>query len=202
MGLAHAFDSGARGDDAAAGDVRDAFFFQAVGRGNQTVARGQHRVEEEHVRVACARRHAEIVADRLERFLVAEHADVADGGRREHAQDAIGHGQPSPQHRHKHERTCGTRTLGLGQRGLDFLRRDLEMAQRLVGDKLREFLQQPAEVRRRRVLVAQGGYLEVGQRVPHEMEAGKGFGGHRCAQHGGGWPVESMHTGARRTRGG
>ncbi len=88
------------------------------------------------MRIACAGRQTEVVADGFECFLVAKHPDVADGGGGKHAQDSVGHGETSPKHGHQHEGTCRPRSRSGGQRCLDGLRQHFEIAQRLVGHKL------------------------------------------------------------------
>ena len=75
-----AFDAWAGSDDASAGHFWDPFFFQAVGRRSKAVAGGQHRVEDQDVGLVGAGGKAEVIADRLKGFLVAEHTNVADGG--------------------------------------------------------------------------------------------------------------------------
>lgn len=178
MGGAQALHPGAGGDDAGAGHFADALLLQPFGRRGHAVARGQHRIEKKDMGVARPRRQPEVVADRLEGFLIAEEADVSDRRGGKHVEDAVGHGQAGAEDGHEHEGASRPRAGGAGQRRLDLPGQNLEIAQRLVGHQLRKLLQKPAEFRRRCGFVPQRGDFQFGQGVPHVVETSDGLLGH------------------------
>ena len=81
-------------------DVAAARFLEQVDGGDERAARGQHGVEDHGAALVDLLGQLDVVAHRLEGFLVAVHADHADLGPGNHVQHAVHHAEPGPQDGH------------------------------------------------------------------------------------------------------
>src|SRR5688572_25910270 len=85
----------------------------------RAAARGEHRVDDEHLGVLDPRRDVLVVADGPQRLLVAVHAEVADAGLRHQPQEAVDEPEPGAQDRHDHDLVGEPHAGGRLEQGLD-----------------------------------------------------------------------------------
>ncbi len=107
---------------------------------------------------------------RLERLFVTEHADMADTGGRDHAQDAVDQAEASAQDGHDSDLLTGERRLlRRADWGLHGLGGEGQIAGRFVGDEHTDLADQLAEVLDAGVLVAHDRQLMRNERMIHNM---------------------------------
>ena len=113
-----------------------------------------------------------VVADGLERLLVAVEAEVADARLRDQPQRAVGHPQPRAEDRDDDDLVGEPHPAGRLQRRLDRVLAHAQVAQRLEQEQHRDVRQAAAEVARRRGLVAQHGEVAGDQRMVDDGDPG------------------------------
>jgi hypothetical protein len=154
-------------------------------RVDRAAARREHRVGHDHVRVAKPRREALEVVDGRVVDLVAVHAEMADAGIGQQAQEAVDHAQPRAQHRD--DRDLAEQPPAV--RGLE-RRVDGDVARRQVAGRLdredrRRLLERAAERPVRGGAVPQHDEPVVEHGVLHHGELGHGGGSSHVARAGG-----------------
>jgi hypothetical protein len=160
-----------RGDEADERHRPCAGVHDLLDRGDARVPGRQHRVEDDRVALAEVVRELHVVLDRLERVLVAVHADEADPGARDQRQRALEHAHARAEHWADRDLLAGDalRAHHL-ERGLDLDRVGREVLRRLVGEEQRQLVDELAEMDGRRVLVPQVRELVLDERVRDDRE--------------------------------
>ena len=146
--------------------VRAPGVLDLLDRRDARVAGGEHRVEDDRVALGEVGRQLHEVLDRLERLLVAVHADEPDArarDERERRRRASRRRRGAPGRRRPScPRSAEPSAL---ERRLDLDRLGRKVLRRLVGEEQRHLLDELAEVDGRRVLVAQVRQLVLHERV-------------------------------------
>ena len=91
--------SGSSNEDHKLDVVAAALLHLSNGRVGRT-AGGKHRIDDHNITLGDILRHFAEVDVRLKRFLVAEHTDVADTSRRNHAQNTVNQSKTGAQNGH------------------------------------------------------------------------------------------------------
>jgi hypothetical protein len=171
MRLAHRVDPLGRGDEADQAQLARAVGLQPGQRGDRAAAGGQHRVQQEDVRIAHPGRQALVIARRLQRGLVALHAQVTDACAREQAQEAVDHAEPGAQHGHDGDLGLQAAPGRRLQRRVDGVLHRRQIARGLDGEDRRGLAERLAEgpVRGRRVAQDRQAVVEDG--VLHDVQA-------------------------------
>ena len=166
MTFVHVFDAGRRGDDADERHRLCARLLDRVDRSGARVPRGEHRVEHDRVAVGEVGRELRVVLHRLERLLVAVHADEADARARHEREHAVEHADARAQHRADRHLLAGDALRGHRlERRLDLVVLGREVLRRLVREEQRDLVRELAEVDGRRLLVAQVAELVLDERM-------------------------------------
>ena len=135
-----------------------------------------HRIDHDDGRLGDVLRHLVIVLDGLFGLLVTVHADVADAREGHEREQTLDHAKARPQDRDDGELVlCEDLALGRLDGGLDRLWARLEIARHLVAHEHRNLVQELAELRGLRVLVAHDGELVGDQRVVENVHFTHGY---------------------------
>jgi hypothetical protein len=168
----HFLDPFRGGDQADERDRAGAGVLDLRDRGDARVPGREHRVEHDRVALAEVVGQLDVVLDRLERLLVAVHADEADPCARDQRQRPFQHAHACTQDRADRD-LLARDALGPHhlERRLDLDRLGGEVLGRLVGQEQRELVDELPEVDGGRVLVAEVRELVLDQRMGDDREA-------------------------------
>ena len=89
-----------RGDDRQQADGAGALLLAEPDGVDGGATRREHRIEQQDLALRQLARQLRVVDDRLQRLLVAVHAEEADAGDRDHREDAVQHADAGPEDRH------------------------------------------------------------------------------------------------------
>ncbi len=157
----------------------DAIALQHIDRMGAGIAGGQHRIgQDEQAALGLGQLHQ--IFDRTLGVMVAIDADMADAGGGQQIEQPVGHADAGAQDRHHRQFLAGDdRGVEGGQRSLDRLIGDRQIAGDLVAHQQRDLAQQLAEGLGRGALVAHMGQLVLDQRMIDDVQIGEaGFAAH------------------------
>lgn len=144
---------------------------QLLDRRDERAAGGQHRVEDVDLAPGQVVRHACRVRGRLERLLVAHHAEEAHLGGRQQPHHAVEHAETGPQDRHDQGPRVGELHAGRARdRGLDVDLLGAHVPGGLVREQGDQLVGEAPEGRGVGALVAQRGEFVRHQRVVDNMQ--------------------------------
>ena len=133
-------------------------------------AGGEHGVDDHDIALGDVLRHLAEVDVRLKRFLVAEHTDVADTGRRNHAQNAVDQSKTGAQNGHDCNFLTGQRRLlRRADRRFDRLGGERQITGGLIGDEHPDLADQLPEILDAGVFIAHDRQLVRDERMIHDV---------------------------------
>ena len=133
-------------------------------------AGSKHRIDDHNITLGDILRHFAEVDVRLKRFLVAEHADVADTSRRNHAQNTVNQSKTGAQNGHDCNFLTGQRRLlRCADRRFNRLGGKRQVAGGLIGDEHTDLADQLAEILDAGALIAHDRQLVCDERMIHDM---------------------------------